>query len=86
MVWYEKLTLTLDFVIFRVGVFARTKPTKVFVKYLWQNLGVRSLGLSKKKVCGKKISITKVTAHPIGGVFIILETVSQKNVKTPHIG
>jgi hypothetical protein len=48
-VWYEKLTLTLDFVIFRVWVFARIKPTKVFVKYLWQNLAVRSLSLSNKK-------------------------------------
>ena len=75
LVWYEKLTLTLVFVFLGLGFIARTKPTKTFVTLLFfAKTFPQSWYFQQKRVCGKRVPGSKVTAHPICGVTLLLDT------------
>jgi hypothetical protein len=54
LVWYEKLTLTLVFVLLGLGFFARTKPTKMFVTmHFCQNISPVLVFPTKKSLWKK---------------------------------
>jgi hypothetical protein len=87
LVWYEKRTITLVCVFLGLWFLARTKPTKNVCEIVFtKSENHKSLFFQPKKVCGKRVSGTKVTAHPICSVLLFFGKKVANIMKTPHIG